>query len=283
MKHYHLLRSAILSAFVFLPLLGIVAQETSTVILGHRGGRHEQDENTLQAFQNAWNAGIHSFETDIHMTKDGAMIIIHDGSLKRTCGVDGNVEEMTAAELRKVRTLKGNPLLFLNELLDFFHDKKGVYVEFEMKTSDRKLNPDLRIPIYCEKAAQAILAKMPKDAYWSMTSFDYRPLRYLHEHYPNIRLMMISGTPCNDQTIETAKALGVQGMAVTLGGSTRAALEKAHKEGLKINLWPGAKVEDTLLAYYLGADFLCTDIPIEVKKYFDKMVPQANVKFGAPW
>lgn len=282
MKRLSLSRSVMLTAFVLLPLLGIFAQETSSVILGHRGGRNEQDENTLQAFQNAWNAGIHSFETDVHMTKDGALIIIHDSSLKRTCGVEGNVEEMTVAELRKIRSLKGNPLLFLNELLDFFHDKKGVYVEFEMKTSDKKLNPDVRIPVYCEKAAQAIKAKMPADAYWSMTSFDYRPLRYLHEHYPQIRLMLISGTPCNDQTIETARALGVQGLAVTLDGTTRAAMKKAHDAGLKVNLWPGKKVEDTLLAYYLGADFLCTDIPIETKKYFDKMVPQAKVKFGAP-
>lgn len=271
-----------LLAFVLLPALSVCAQEMSAVILAHRGGRSEQDENTLQAFQNAWKAGVHSFETDIHMTKDGAMLIMHDGSLKRTCGVEGNVEEMTSAELRKVRTLKGNPLLFLDELLDFFSDKKGVYVEFEMKTNDKNLNPDASIPTYCEKAAKAIKAKMPADAYWSMTSFDYRPLRYLHEHYPEIRLMLISGTPCNDQTIETARALGVAGMAVTLDGTTRAAMDKAHKAGFKVNLWPGKKVEDTLLAYYLGADFLCTDIPIEVKAYFDKMSPKAKVKFGAP-
>ncbi|MBQ8047243.1 MAG: glycerophosphodiester phosphodiesterase [Prevotella sp.] len=271
-------RAMVLTALLFVSTM-VWSQVAEPIVLGHRGGRTEQDENTLSAFENAWKAGIHSFETDIHQSKDGVLVVSHDSSLKRMCGIDGVIEQMTAAELREVKTLQGHPLLFFDDLLAFFSGKQGLYVELEMKTSDAKLYPDDAIAGYCEKAYKAIRKKIPADADWSMTSFDYRPLRYLREHHPDATLALISGQPCCDQTIEVAKALGVQRLAVTLDGSTRAALSKAHKAGLKVNLWPGSKVEDTLLAIWLGADFCCTDIPIEVKKFLDGKMPWLRVKY----
>ncbi|MCH4148470.1 MAG: glycerophosphodiester phosphodiesterase [Prevotella sp.] len=257
----------------------INAQEEAAIILGHRSGRAEQDENTLQGFQNAYAAGIHSYETDMRLSKDGILIVSHDGNLKRTCGVDNNIEQMTAKELREVKTKKGNPLLFLDDLLNFFKDKPGLYVEFEMKTSEVKVYPDAVIPEYCEKVYKSLKAKMPKDANYSMSSFDYRALRYLNVNHPDAVIQLIAGSPCSDKTIEACKAVGAQRLAVSLDGSTRSAIEKAHKEGLKVNLWPGTKVEDTLLALYLGADYLCTDIPIQVKKYMDEHPQARAVRF----
>ena len=87
----------------------VSAQESAPIILGHRGGRAEQDENTLSAFQNAWNAGIHSFETDIHLTKDGNLVISHDSELKKMYDYDGMIENMTSDELRKLKTKAGQP------------------------------------------------------------------------------------------------------------------------------------------------------------------------------
>jgi glycerophosphoryl diester phosphodiesterase len=257
----------------------VSAQESAPIILGHRGGRAEQDENTLSAFQNAWNAGIHSFETDIHLTKDGNLVISHDSELKKMYDYDGTIENMTSDELLKLKTKAGHPFLFLDDLLKFLSDKPNLYIEFEMKTLNTKLYPDSIISIYCVKAYNAVKAKMPKDANWSMTSFDYRPLRYLRQHYPESVLMLITSQPCSDETIEIAKALNVQRLASWMNKSTRAAVRKAHKEGLKVSLWPGEKVEDTLYGLLMEADFLCTDIPIAVKKYMDEKLPWVNVKF----
>lgn len=69
--------------------------------------------NTLEAFQNSYEQGLRGFETDIRMTKDGELVLFHDASLERITGRQGSIEEMTAAELRKIKTKKGNPLLFL--------------------------------------------------------------------------------------------------------------------------------------------------------------------------
>lgn len=267
-----------LITFMLLGASMLWAQDAA-IVLGHRGGRHEQDENTLRAFQNAYAAGIHSFETDIRMSKDGELIVSHDASLKRRCGIDKKVEDMTKAELRAVKTKDGNPLLFLDDLLAFFHDKPGLYVEFELKTSEKDLYPDSRIPEYCEKAYKALKKAMPKDADYSMSSFDYRALRYLSVSHPDQTIMLIHGDPLNAKTIAVAMAVGAQRVACWLNGTSRAAVKEAHKNGLKVNLWPGDKPEDTLLALYLGADYLCTDIPIQMKKYFEEHPQTRAVRF----
>ncbi|MCE2616594.1 glycerophosphodiester phosphodiesterase [Phocaeicola oris] len=257
----------------------VLAQEHVTRVFAHRAGRAEQDENTLSAFQATYTAGINGFETDVRMTKDGNLIISHDNSLQRMTTSEGIIEEMETAELKKVVTKKGHKLLFLDELLDFLKDKPNLYVEFEMKTSETNLYPDDRIPEYCEKVYKAIKAKMPEDADFSMTSFDYRPLRYMRQHHPDMALLYISGNPCCDQTIEVCKTLGIKRMGVTLGGTSRDAVVKAHKEGLTVSLWPGTKVEDTILGIALGADLLCTDIPQQVKNMLKVRMPEVKVKY----
>ena len=63
------------------------AQEQEIRLFSHRGGRMEHDENTLSAFQASYDAGYRGFETDIRMTRDGALVITHDSSLERTTTV----------------------------------------------------------------------------------------------------------------------------------------------------------------------------------------------------
>ena len=71
------------------------AQEQEIRLFSHRGGRMEHDENTLSAFQASYDAGYRGFETDIRMTRDGALVITHDSSLERTTDGTGTVEEKT--------------------------------------------------------------------------------------------------------------------------------------------------------------------------------------------
>mgnify|MGYP000063693621 FL=1 len=118
------------------------AQEQEIRLFSHRGGRMEHDENTLSAFQASYDAGYRGFETDIRMTRDGALVITHDSSLERTTDGTGTVEEKTEAEIRQLVTKQGNKMMFLDELLEFLEGKEGLYVEFEMKTKPEALYPE---------------------------------------------------------------------------------------------------------------------------------------------
>src|SRR6476661_6321303 len=109
--------AAILAAGLLLPAASLPAQDKDPIILAHRGGAYEFEENTMEGFRACYERGIRGFETDVRMTKDGALVILHDDKLDRTHNATGCVEDMTAAELKDVVTKKGQKLLFLDELL----------------------------------------------------------------------------------------------------------------------------------------------------------------------
>lgn len=237
-------------------------------LYAHRGGSYEFEENTMAAFRGSYEAGLRGFETDVRMTKDGVLVILHDDKLERTYNATGSVEEMTAAELREVTTKKGGQrMLFLDELLTFLADKPGIYLELEMKTSNKKLYPDKCLEEYCRKLNAAAQAAKGKDSSYFFTSFDDRPLKIMKKVDPQAELMFISGGPCNDELIKKGKELGCKRIAFKMDGTSRAAVRDAHKAGLLVNGWPGHTLEDYHLAIGLGIDGICSDIPVAIQQW----------------
>ena len=256
------------------------AQEQQVRFFSHRGGRMEFDENTIPAFESSYKAGYRGYETDIRMTADGKLVILHDSNLKRTTDTEGVVEEMTEAQIRKARTKKGNKVMFLDELMDWLDSKGDVtYVEFELKTSPVDLYPEERLREYCDKLYERVMRNKPSGATYLFTSGDYRGLRYLQQKYPGVQMLLITGKPCNEETIALCKAMGIDRLGATMDGTSRAAVKKAHEQGLIVSLWPGQSVADAMLGIYLGADFLCTDIPVEVKEYMTAKAPWVKAMY----
>jgi glycerophosphoryl diester phosphodiesterase len=69
-------------------------------VIGHRGASGELPENTLEAFERAVAQGAAILETDVHVTRDGNLVLIHDDVLERTTNGSGRVADHTLAELR---------------------------------------------------------------------------------------------------------------------------------------------------------------------------------------
>jgi glycerophosphoryl diester phosphodiesterase len=70
------------------------------VNLAHRGASSLAPENTIEAFRLALEAGAGGLELDVHMTRDGHIVVIHDATVDRTTSGTGAVSEMTIEELR---------------------------------------------------------------------------------------------------------------------------------------------------------------------------------------
>ncbi|MDD7252187.1 MAG: glycerophosphodiester phosphodiesterase [Prevotellaceae bacterium] len=274
-----LVKTFMVAAILALGSLNVMAQQQEIRCFSHRGGRMEFDENTLPAFQASYDAGYRGFETDIRMSKDGELFITHDSNLERTTNGTGTIEEKTAAEIRALTTKKGNKMLTLDELLSWLKGKKGLYVEFEMKTKPVELYPEERLHKYCDMIYKKIKAVQPDDATFVITSNDYRGIRYLQEKYPGVDLLFIISKPVCDETINLVKTLGIKRMGCTMDGTSRAAVAKAHKEGLIVSLWPGRGVDDFMLGAYLGCDYMCTDVPLQVKKFLAEKAPWIKVKY----
>ncbi len=249
------------------------AQLNEVKIFAHRAGAHEYDENTLSAFKTTYEQGMRGYETDVRITKDGHLVIFHDDNLKRIVGREGVIEEMTLAEIKKLKTLKGNEIPTLDEIVDYFKDKPGVYIEFEMKTS-KPMYDEVTLHKYCDMLYNKVYSNRPQNSDYLLTSFDKRPLQYLKQKYPNADLMFIKGEALTQALIDETKALGIKRIAANITQTTRAMVKDAKKQGMTVSLWPGRSVDDFLLGLSLGSDYLCTDVPIEVSTW---------VKNNASW
>lgn len=73
---------------------------TDVAVIAHRGASGNFPENTIAAIHAGVEAGADMVEIDVHLSKDGKAIIIHDATLERTTSGSGRVDEMTFAELR---------------------------------------------------------------------------------------------------------------------------------------------------------------------------------------
>jgi len=76
------------------------------LIIGHRGAKGTAPENSLSGFKKAVELGIDGVELDVHLTKDGKLIVIHDMDLKRLSGIKIPIKNFTFKELKKYNISK---------------------------------------------------------------------------------------------------------------------------------------------------------------------------------
>lgn len=78
-------------------------------VIAHRGNRAACPENTLAAFRRALEDGADILETDLHLTREGAFVCIHDSTVDRTTDGSGPVTEKSLAELKQLSAAYGRP------------------------------------------------------------------------------------------------------------------------------------------------------------------------------
>ena len=195
-------------------------QQASVKLFAHRGGAHEFDENTMEAFKASYAKGLRGFETDVRLTKDGHLVIFHDDNLERMVGMKGAIEEMSLEEVKKLKTKKGNPIPTLDDVLEFFKDKSHVYIEFEMKTNKPVYN-EADLQSYCDQLYQKTYSNKPEGSDYLLTSFDKRPLQYLKKNYPQVDLLFIKGTGLTQQVLDEAKELGINRIGASVHGTSK--------------------------------------------------------------
>ena len=134
---------------------------------GHHNINKKIPENSIAAFFAAVEQG-YIIENDIHLTSDGEVVVFHDDTLKRMCGVDGKIEDKTLSELKKLRL--GNTdenIPTLDECLEVVNGRVPLLIEFKVCGNSRAL---------CE-AADRILSKY-KGEYFIQSFFPQVPMWY---------------------------------------------------------------------------------------------------------
>lgn len=104
-------------------------------VAAHRGDSYNYYENTLSAFRAAIASGSDMIETDVHLSADGVLVLIHDDTVDRTSNGKGRVDKMTFEELRALNvgdTASPERIPTLKELFDLVLDT-GVTLNIEIK------------------------------------------------------------------------------------------------------------------------------------------------------
>lgn len=143
----------------------------------HRG-LHDKDkgvpENSLKAFDLAVRGGF-GMEFDLQLTKDGQVVVHHDLSISRTCGVERNICDMTYEELSGYRlfgTEERVPLF--TEVLKLVNGRTPLIIEMKSYTRQEEL---------CKKAMDLLKGY---EGLYCVESFDPRIVRWFWKHYPHI-------------------------------------------------------------------------------------------------
>ncbi|HNY11253.1 MAG TPA: glycerophosphodiester phosphodiesterase family protein, partial [Candidatus Wallbacteria bacterium] len=133
------------SAYVFIPCLLFILCTSlcamASEVIGHRGAAFYAPENTLVSIETAWKMGADGVEVDVHMSRDGRIMVIHDDEALRTAGAKLKVAEANSSELRaldagswKGPRFSGEKIPFLEEALSTVPPGKKFLIEIKCGT-----------------------------------------------------------------------------------------------------------------------------------------------------
>jgi glycerophosphoryl diester phosphodiesterase len=124
---------------IALLLTAFTSYASAVEIVAHRGESFDAPENTLASFRLAWERHDDAIELDVHLTKDGQLIVCHDPDTKRTCGVAHVIKDTPFDVLRSLDAGKwkgakwaGEKLPTLAEVLATIPEGKRCFIEIKV-------------------------------------------------------------------------------------------------------------------------------------------------------
>lgn len=242
------------------------------LIISHRGANRYAPQNTLPAFKESVAIGTDGFETDVHMTRDGKIVICHNYTIDETSTGKGTIADMTLEQLKRYdygsyysKNFEGTEIPTLDEFLSF------------VETTDISV---LNIEI-----------KPPKQ---SETGIVKETIRLVNEHGLHDKLLISSFDPRLlveakklDSSIKTgflyspkspttptmfwratkyAKSLGCDALHPYFLFVTEKYVKEAHDAGIMVNPWTVNLPEAIDKMLKVGVDGIITDLPDVVEK-----------------
>lgn len=235
------------------------------LVNAHRGSRHEYDDNAAGCFRKSLAEGLRGFETDVRLTKDDELVIMHDQNVSRTTKGEGDTHDLTLAELTSLKLKKsGESVPSAREVAEIFRGVKGIRVEWEMKESTDKLGPR-RGEIYVDKLYELVSRTMEPGTY-AFTSFLIETIELMKKRHPEAPVGLITGAPLSKKFVDTAVAAGCCAVAPGLKGTTKEMIDYAHAKGLVTTPWMMQTYRDYAKNYAIGGDTGTSDYAMGLRK-----------------
>ena len=239
-------------------------------IYGHRGASGYAPENTLEAFELAAKMGADGVELDVHIAKDGELVVAHDELVDRVADGTGLICSMTTAELKKLHFNKTHPeyknatIPTLREVFELLKPT-GLHINVELK------NSVIRYPQLEEKCIKLADEMGMRDRIL-YSSFNH----YSIQHIKEIDASLPCGLLYEATMVEPwkyAAALHVNAIHPHFTElQTPGEADATHALGMQVNVWTVNKEEDVPQTLQAGADIVISNYPDVALKVRNSML-----------
>jgi glycerophosphoryl diester phosphodiesterase len=216
-------------------------------VIAHRGASGYEYENSLAAFRRAVMLDADGVELDVHVTRDGAIVVHHDSEI---AGL-GPICLAEFRDLRRHRLANGEPVPLLSEVLDQMGDR-DVWVEIKALDSE------------WDQALLTTLQAGPAAHRYAVHSFEHALIGRLGEARPDLRRGVLLAEPIPDP-IGAMKAVGADTLWAERRLVDEALLGKVHTAGGAVIVWTVNEISELRRLAQLGVDGLCGNYPDRIR------------------
>lgn len=268
MKELFLIVFIILFVVLFISLLmrkkysPIHSVHHSPLIIGHRGASGYCPENTMASYYKAIEMGVDFLEVDIHLSKDGVLVVHHDPTLDRTTDGKGNLRDYTAAELLKLDAgswfhsrFKNERIPLLSEVLKtFLSDDIGILIEIKHPS----LYPGIEKKL-AEELVKCSVGSIGKNKVM-IHSFDLNSMRTFHNLLPDIPVGLLIKRHISDQKLKEISEFAsfVNPKQTMLNQNLKTRIQK---QGMKVFTWTVNNKKQIKLFNQMELDGIISDFP----------------------
>lgn len=243
-------------------------------ILGHRGASNLAPQNTKAAFEKAIELGVDGMEIDVHLSKDGELVVCHNYTIDETSNGKGEIGDLTLGELKQFDfgsyfspEFEGERILTLDEFFEIAKDLEVLNVEIKAPRAKDNVDEIVEKTIACIK-------KFSVESQVIISSFSGDVLLKSKEVEPQIRTALLYDMMCGccdavcQDKIGYAKKLGIDGYHPMVLLVDEDYIKECHDNNLFVNVWTVNEKEamERLISYNL--DGIITDKP-EIAKLVD--------------
>lgn len=229
-------------------------KKPAVLVMAHRGASADAPENTQSALVKAVEAGADYSEIDVHQTKDGVIVLLHDKTLQRTTGQAGNIWDFTWEELKRLdaglwfgKTFEGEPIPTLEEIIRYADGRIKLNIEVKISGFEPGIVRKVVDTIHRESFVDDCL----------VTSFDREAVERVKELDPKIRTGLIFGRDYpGDVFTGNWETLSCHFEVVD-----ESFMQRARNHGKTVFVWTVDEKEEMLRLIRLGVDAIITNKP----------------------
>jgi glycerophosphoryl diester phosphodiesterase len=215
-------------------------------VVGHRGAAGLMPENTLAGFEHAISLGVDAVECDVHATRDGQVVVIHDETVDRTTNGAGRVADLTASQLGALDAGNGQPVPLLSQLLDLLAGRCELLCELKADGTE-------------DLAAEAVVSRgLQADV--TFISFDLERLSRLRRRSDDLRIGALMGAP-TVRAVAEALDLGVSHIGIHDRYADAAIIQRIRQAGVSAGVWTPNELAGMKAMIEIGATHITTDRP----------------------